>query len=826
MVSRKRATRASTRRGAAGATPTGGDIYLDMLSEAGVNAPAQQDSSPERPIKRRRAGPRREEKSSEKISTNRPEASSSRAVPSDQLASQDAQDDDEEDVEFEDVVIPKPTVQTMELESDDEEDEDENAIFEDVDFGALPNESSAQEPKELELNLTAQKASTAQEKKAAERRKPLSKEDRDRRAEIHKAHLLCLLSHVARRNHWCNDGRVQDSLRPYLTDKMVTYLNPGMHLPQFGRTESLKNGLKMVEGVWKTKFEITERGLRRSLWAENPEQLQDYEPPSDMESCLDRDDFREAAKKLEGSRDIGAQLYCALLRSAGVRARLVCSLQPLACVSGAPALTKPKQSRASAKAAKEQRVRAMMAKYDELANAGYGSPSSSSTARRRLGHPNATAYDFEPKAAPPQPRPTFEAPKKIKESSYPIYWVEILDVGHQKWQPVDPMVTCSFWKPKILEPPITDKENSLSYVVAFEADGTAKDVTRRYAKAYTAKTRKLRIGNATEGGEEWWQRVMKMYRRRGRTDLDQIEDNELAGTEAREPMPRNVQDFKDHPIYALERHMRRHEVLIPGATPSGTIGAGSRGSLEKIYRRKHVRIARTADKWYRMGREVKPMEIPAKWLPKKARPKSRFEEDEDDAQGDAGTPIYTEEQTMLYVPESVRNGRVPKNKFGNIDVYVPSMVPPGGVHIVHEYASRAAFVVGVDYAPALTGFQFKGRHGTAVLHGVVVAKEYEEAVRAVIEGFSDVEQEIADERRRNRALKAWRKLLMGLRIREQIWSGVDAEERRQADEKAAKEAQLDQELDDAPSDVTEEFDMVDDDEGEEVSLLNEETWLG
>lgn len=32
---------------------------------------------------------------------------------------------------------------------------------------------------------------------------------------------------------------------------------------------------------------------------------------------------------LQGSRDFGAQLFCALLRSVAVEARLVCSLQPL-----------------------------------------------------------------------------------------------------------------------------------------------------------------------------------------------------------------------------------------------------------------------------------------------------------------------------------------------------------------------------------------------------------------------------------------------------------------------------------------------------------------
>ncbi|KAK7424752.1 hypothetical protein QQX98_000332 [Neonectria punicea] len=807
MVGRKRtATRASSRRGAAGAPPTEPDVYRDMLAEVGVNA--QDRSPPERPLKRRRAGT----KPSVKENLEEKPPASTSAVAQGGQATHDSEDESaDEDIEFQDVVLPEPTIQTMELESDKEE-EDEDIIFEDVNFGALPDDTAAvQEPKELVLNLTAQQTATAQSKKAAERRKPLNKEERERRADIHKAHIICLLAHVARRNHWCNDDRVQEHLRPHLTDKIASYLNPGIHLSQFGRTESLKNGLKQAEGVWTGKFEVVERGLRRALWAEEPDHLREYEPPSDMESCLDRDDFREAAKKLQGSRDVGAQLYCALLRSVGVRARLVCSLQPLACTSSAPTLSKPKPAQGTSKTMKNEQVRTMIAKYQEMASAGYGTPSSGSTARRRLGHPNATAHDFEPRTAPPKPRPTFEMPKIIKESACPVYWVEILDVGHQKWQPVDPLVTHTFWKPKVLEPPITDKENSLSYVVAFEADGSARDVTRRYAKAYTAKTRKLRVEVATEGGDVWWQKVMNMYRRRRPTDLDQIENHEFAGVEAREPMPRNVQDFKDHPIYALERHLRRHEVLVPGATPSGTVGAGSRGPLEKIYRRRDVRISRTADKWYRLGREVKPNEIPAKWLPKKARPKSRYDEEEDDdTQGDAGTPAYTEDQTELYVPPPVRNGRVPKNKFGNIDVYVPSMVPPGGVHIIHEYAARAAFLVGVDYAPALTGFQFKGRHGTAVLHGIVVAKEYEKAIRAVIGGLGDLEQQFEDERRKQRALRAWRKFLMGLRIREQIWSGVDAQERREADDKAAREAQLDKELEDAASDVTEEFNMVDD----------------
>lgn len=49
---------------------------------------------------------------------------------------------------------------------------------------------------------------------------------------------------------------------------------------------------------------------------------------------------------------------------------------------------------------------------------------------------------------------------------------------------------------------------------------------------------------------------------------------------------------------------------------------------------------------------------------------------------------------------------------------------------------------------------------------------------------------------------------MGLRIRERVWAGVDEEERREADRVAIMEA----EIQDAESDVSEEIDMVVDDE--------------
>ena len=189
-------------------------------------------------------------------------------------------EDEEDDIHFEDVELPEPTVQTTYRDSDDEDDEDEEGQFEDIDFGTLALAQGAESDanRDIELNLTAhQEAMTP--KRNTERRKPISKAEKERRVEIHKMHLLCLLSHLRKRNHWCNDPVVQESLRPLLTPKIVTYLNPGRNLSQFGQTESLKNGLKQAAEIFKSRFSITERGIRRALWAEDETQLQDVHFP-------------------------------------------------------------------------------------------------------------------------------------------------------------------------------------------------------------------------------------------------------------------------------------------------------------------------------------------------------------------------------------------------------------------------------------------------------------------------------------------------------------------------------------------------------------------
>jgi xeroderma pigmentosum group C-complementing protein len=246
------------------------DVYQEMLAEA----LPMQPNEPERPLKRRRTG--------QQITLSSP-SSSRRPI---NLDSSNTEDDDD-DVQFEDVLDPEEidnsktdseednlTTPPKQLQTayKDSEDESEES---DLEWEGVHLLAAAQDNKpsgDLELTLVTKSPPRGQS--VAPRRKMVTKAEREARLQIHKLHVLCLLSYVDRRNQWCNDSEVQASLKPLVTKKMLTFLRPQSTLSQFGQAESLKRGLDDLSRMWRTKFSITARGMRRSLWAESEQDLQ------------------------------------------------------------------------------------------------------------------------------------------------------------------------------------------------------------------------------------------------------------------------------------------------------------------------------------------------------------------------------------------------------------------------------------------------------------------------------------------------------------------------------------------------------------------------
>ncbi|KAK9363464.1 hypothetical protein V1504DRAFT_495562 [Lipomyces starkeyi] len=649
---------------------------------------------------------------------------------------------------------------TDEDEDDDDEDEyasSEESEWEEIDMGAgivsAPGSNSESNVLAEELNAIEFTLGETRPAKPTRKKSTITREDKELRIAVHTLHLLSLLCHGSIRSRWCSDVSVKSTLAKYVPQAIEDELHPDPSLPIPQRTRKFLDGLRHLMDFWNKRYRIIYRGMCRRQWDEigNMAREKNREPPMDLP------DFRRALGQSEGSRDLGAQGFCALLRAFHVRTRLVFSMQPLPFSFSSKGLSKP--SRAS---------KAVLAENDD----------NESGDQQRWSSP----------AKPPPVRlrkPRFSSSKmsytmadydtvKIEEAPYPVIWVEAWDEAGMQWVSVDPMVLKLVEIPKTkskFEPPASESTNVLSYVIAFDSTGHAKDVTRRYAQFYNAKTRKLRITNEPVW-QIWFDRVMRLFQSEYLTDIDQMEDAALLKKEASEELPNNIQDFKGHPIFVLERHLRQNEVIYP-KVPCGAISAGRSKSneTEPIYRRRDVKFLRSATQWYKIGRQVKIGEQPLKHSKKRSLPKSRsgmLSDEDDGIEEDEEVALYADFQTELYVPPPVINGKVPRNDYGNLDVFVPSMVPKGAVHLRFRGIGNAAKVCGIDYVDAVGGFDFQHRKATPRLDGIVVAEEYVEAVVAVYNAQREQLQFEEDARRQEEALKRWRKYLIALRVRERV----------------------------------------------------------
>jgi xeroderma pigmentosum group C-complementing protein len=247
---RTRRTKANENPKSASAVP---DVFQDILAEA-LSSPNVEVV--DRPRKRRRARQPGDD------------PANSSALP--YATHDESHGDDDAALEFEDV-IPSKQEQTAYNDSEEGSSEDDLAWEEVEDTNFLLKPSGADEDGDLDLTLTAEKS--PQKSSPATRRKTLNKADRALCLNVHKMHLLCLLSHIDRRNNWCNDREVQSTLKSLLTKQMMECFKPKESYTQFGKAESVKKGLSLITKVWESKYSITAKGMQRPFWAENDEEI-------------------------------------------------------------------------------------------------------------------------------------------------------------------------------------------------------------------------------------------------------------------------------------------------------------------------------------------------------------------------------------------------------------------------------------------------------------------------------------------------------------------------------------------------------------------------
>lgn len=313
--------------------------------------------------------------------------------------------------------------------------------------------------------------------------------------------------------------------------------------------------------------------------------------------------------------------------------------------------------------------------------------------------------------------------EKSPNNTIPKSWAEVWHSDAKKWVPVD-CIRAIVNDRLAMEPPtgllVRDGRQHL-FIIAYNEDEQVFDVTRRYCSRYYGWTLKLRKDNED----------MLV----GINPVDMEEEELLHSLVDSEPLPATKAGFQGHGRYMLERQLRKYEVFYP---PDAGIVGEFRG--ENVRLRSAVRPVKSKEAWYtQYGRIIKDEEAPIKVvkLPKKPergmkKKMSEWERDLLEATAASKTakeyidqPLWGEWQTIPYQPAVAENGIVPRNRFGNVDLYLPSMLPIGCVWINDDLAWRAAKELGVDYAAACTRFAFSGRFAVPNLKGIVVCAEYE-----------------------------------------------------------------------------------------------------
>lgn len=613
----------------------------------------------------------------------------------------------------------------------------------------------SQEPKNA-IEVTLTKPQETQKRKAP----VVTQQDRKNRVLIHQIHVLTILAATRLRNRWCNDLTLRNTLQDMVPDILLQKLQaiqPRLEPERRQRVRMFEAFMTDLILWWHGRFHVHTRMATAAAWrqpsidtfqptripsntwvdgwtVESPSQrMQRHKqearhkrhPASEVaifppgagtstpmylrllpppETCASATDLVAAAHAQLGSRETKAILFCALCRSLGIPARLVVS-------------------------------------------------------------PQVCPYTFSqsrPKLIPSSDKEETLFIEPLDEKTPPTIWVEVYSKPYQHWLTVDPVR--GFLKAtglRHMEPHSSQRQNKLVYVVAFEEDGYARDVTARYTRNLHTRVARMRpSGRHTD----WWGSVVKALHRPQRLDRDAVEDVELEDQARREPMPTSAGAFKDHPVYVLERYLHRDQYIHPPHRVGTFQG-------QPVYLRAHVIQLRSVRQWYNVGRDVKPGEEPLKWTKQRSYTTTgkRLEEQVRATTGeDVVEGLYAEFQTRIYSPPPVVDGLVPRNAFGNIDLFVPSMLPAGGTHVAHRLAARAAKQLDVSFADAVVGFEFRRFRSLPKLNGIVVPTASASLVWDAIRQLEAHEAQNERAKVQKRAWKNWEKLITALLVSRRV----------------------------------------------------------
>ncbi|KAG0319600.1 hypothetical protein BGZ99_005011 [Dissophora globulifera] len=692
--------------------------------------------------------------------------------------------DDEDGDEWEEVAVAAPTLEQQTTESIDDEDEEEEL--------SGPWQYNA-------VEIVFDKP--LRDIKKSSKNRGVTKEERMIRVLIHQTHLLCLIANGRLRNSWISHQKLAGvalSLVPKHIANSVRKEHENMAREV--------NALQVLALWWRDSFVVTGPGIQHREYLDIDVVGVEAAIPVSNEECLKRrKNLQRRLLNRSGSTDVCSQLFTGICRALGLKARLVESLQPCPFKVTLPKEEVPfpaEDGESSVRRAESKKGKKKKEVILDDSDTTRGSRVVLPTPHRML-------------------KKSTKLPPTHKSADPPVFWTEVYSTSFKKWITIDP-VRGFVNSPLKMHPSTTCTNNVLAYVVAYDDDNYLTDVTRRYTSQWGGITRKLRVQPDIKEGFDWWKYTMLGLMNPNMTAEEDLEEMELLKAEVSERMPTKLGDFNNHPLYALERHIKKFEVLHPRVPVLGHV----RG--EAVYPRSCVKQARSKENWLRRGRVIKDgITAPVKWVKSpastiyqmrlrqqtalsgtgsvgttgKGRSRSRQssamdEDDEDDENEDnrESTPVdasmvggtdqialFGEWQTEAYQPPIVLDGKVPRNQYGRQDVFTPAMVPIGGTHVKGRNIAQVARLLGVDYAEAVTGFEFQSRRSVPVIQGIIVPSESAELVMDAYQEVVHQRDQESYKKKRAEVLNRWRKMIKGMMMRARLMEEYGGDEQYDGD---------------------------------------------
>ncbi|EDO36142.1 predicted protein, partial [Nematostella vectensis] len=280
-----------------------------------------------------------------------------------------------------------------------------------------------------------------------------------------------------------------------------------------------------------------------------------------------------------------------------------------------------------------------------------------------------------------------------------------------------------------------------------------KDVTCRYAPNWLTKTQRQRVD------ADWWEETLASYRPKNKK-MEELENSLLQEKQQDKPLPQSIGEFKNHPLYVLRRHLLKFEAIYPeSAATQGFI----RG--EAVYSRDCVHLLHTREKWMNEALVVKHLKYVY-------YAHMCFDIIQNKPVLDGKEPtieLFGRWQTEDYKPPPAVDGKVPRNEYGNVELFKPTMLPPGTRHIKIPGIVKMARKLGIDAAQAVIGFDFHSLTVVYVYIALTVVCFYIAlTVVCVYIALMVVCSYIALPKREKRVLGYWKLLVRSLLIRERL----------------------------------------------------------